>query len=126
MTGYIYLASPYTAYLPDGSFDNTTMEQRYRAVMEVTAHLAASGLTVYSPIAMSHAMDSYLGRLEPSFWYEFDRPMLLGADALFILELEGWKESKGINAEVALAKEHDILILNLRYTGLNLCLKTKP
>lgn len=120
MTNYIYLASPYTAYNLDGSFDEALMTKRYEAVMQVTAHLAASGLTVYSPIAMSHSMDKYLGRMHPDFWYEFDGPMLESASQLFVLCLNGWRNSQGIKAEIARATTMEIPILKLRSTGLTL------
>lgn len=120
MTGYIYLASPYTAYLPDGSFDEPKMAERYDAVMRATTHLAISGFTIYSPIAMSHSMDQYLGRMAPEFWYEFDLPMLENAEALFVLKLKGWEKSEGVTREVTFAGRASLPILFLRPTRIKI------
>ena len=93
---------------------------RCSSAMKATAHLAACGFTIYSPIAMSHSIDKYLKRLPPNFWYEFDEPMLYSAEALFVLCLEGWEESKGVATEIKIAGDRNIPILFLRETSVEL------
>lgn len=109
--GYIYLASPYTCYKSDGSWDEYVMEERYKCAIKAAASLIKSGFTVFCPIAMSHEIDKVLGRQDPTHWYEFDRTFVALADAVVILKLPGWEESVGIHSEIALARKLEKLVL---------------
>lgn len=95
----IYLASPYAHPDPE------VMELRFHAVCVYTATRLLLGEVVYSPIAHNHylACNFDLPRTW-DFWQKLDLPMLERADSLRVLMLEGWKESKGIAAEVDYAK----------------------
>ena len=70
------------------------------------------GRIVYSPIVHSHPL-ALLGL--PSdwpFWAEHNRAMLERSDVLAVLTLPGWKESRGVAAEIEIATT---LRLPLRY-----------
>lgn len=95
-----YLASPHSH--PDAQ----VREDRYRAVCRAAAWMFRHGLWVYAPIAHTHqiAID---GEFPADFdaWREYDRHMLSLCDRLCVLKLDGWKESKGVQAEIAMASE---------------------
>ncbi len=118
MKSYIYLASPYTAYKEDGSYDNDLMRERYEAVNDCFHSLVAAGLTIFCPIAMTHHIDCmnidvYGKRIDPSFWYEFDKPFIQHASQLFILKLAGWEDSAGLQDEIKTGIDRKIPIVYL-------------
>lgn len=66
------------------------------------ARLLEAGVKVYSPIAHTHPLAIY-GNIDPldhSIWMSFDEAMMEAADALIVLEMDGWEESKGIKHEI--------------------------
>lgn len=118
MKTYIYLASPYTAYREDGSFDEALMDYRYLQVVECFHKLVGAGLIVYCPIAMTHRIDCmnserYGTPISPDFWYEFDKPFIQNASMLFVLKLNGWTQSKGLREEIETARARNIPIVYL-------------
>ena len=113
--GYIYLASPYSH--PDPK----VKEERYLKVLEETANFLRVGITVYSPIVHCHRL--HFGYDLPGdweFWGKHDFTMLAAAEFLYVLMLDGWKESVGVNAEVEEAGRLHIPVI---YTlaGKNIC-----
>lgn len=100
MTGFIYLASPYTHKSP------LIREERFRAVCRATAELMLSGRFVFSPIAHSHPVELCIGsRQSGDFWKAQDIPILRHASELMVLKLDGWEQSAGIQWEIELARK---------------------
>lgn len=95
----LYLASP---YFHD---DFTVMQQRFEAAVAAVAHFTEKGQVVYSPIAHFHpvAMTHNLPR-GFDFWRKINFAMIDHADSLFVLQLDGWLDSKGVAAEVKYAE----------------------
>jgi len=95
----IYLAAPYSHEL------KRVKRDRYRAVSKAAAILMKRGEIVFSPISMTHPMAVY-GDLPGDwlFWEKFDCEFLTVCDRFLILELEGWMVSKGVMAELDLAR----------------------
>lgn len=103
----IYLASPYTH--PDSS----VKIQRFEAVCEAAAKLISEDKLVFCPIAMMHpiAMKGELpGNWE--YWEEFDKKCLGACEQLWVLCLEGWQDSTGVQNEILIASE---LRMPIRY-----------
>lgn len=96
----IYLATPYN------HTDPAIRVARFDAVNKVAAELMRDGLHVFSPISHSHPI-ALVGDLPKGweYWAVYDRTMLGICDALVVLMLDGWMESIGVNAEIAIAKE---------------------
>lgn len=97
---YIYLASPYTH--PTLS----VMDQRYHEAVNALAWLLKQRKWTYSPIVHCHE----LARLhdlprDHKFWEEYDHTMLLSAITLYILNIEGMWESKGVQGEAEFAEQ---------------------
>jgi nucleoside 2-deoxyribosyltransferase len=95
----IYLASPYS------SDDPTIRQQRFEAACRAAAELMRQGKTVFSPIAHSHAICAYGLPLDWRFWERHDRRYLEACDEVAVLMLDGWRESVGVQAEIAIARE---------------------
>lgn len=93
-----YLASPYSKY-PLGT------EAAYRDVCALAARLFKAGIPVYSPIAHTHAI-AVIGGLDGHFeqWKRFDEAMIAASCGVIVAMLEGWRESAGIAAEIAICK----------------------
>jgi hypothetical protein len=94
-----YLASPYL------SADPAVREERFRAACRAAAVLFRAGHFLISPIAHSHVLVEHGLPGDWTFWQRFDRALLARCDALFVLMLDGWEESVGVQAEIRIARE---------------------
>jgi len=95
----IYLASPYTH--PDPA----VREARFQAACRQAAEMLRCGIAVFSPIAHTHSIAAYGLPLDWSFWREYDRAFLEMCSEVWVLTLDGWRESEGVQAEMAMARE---------------------
>ena len=95
----IYLASPYTHPNPE------IREQRFEAVCRVAAELMRRREIIFSPIAHSHSIAAFGLPTHWEFWEMVDREHLKRCDELAVLMLEGWKTSRGVQAEIRIAAE---------------------
>ena len=95
----IYLASPYSHP------DKRVRQRRFNASCQVTAALMRAGLIVFSPIVHSHPLTRHGLPGDWEFWQRYDRAYLEACTGVAVLMLEGWKESKGVQAEIAMARE---------------------
>ena len=100
----IYLASPYT------HVDDAVRESRFDAACLATSTLMRAGLSVYSPIVHSHPLVRYGLPIEWEFWQDHDCEHLRRCDSVIVLTLDGWKASRGVQAEIELAIEFDLPI----------------
>ncbi len=91
-----YLATPYSKY-------EQGIHMAFVEASIFAARLLQKGVNVYSPIAHTHPLAIY-GNIDPldhSIWLNFDNTMLHLSEALIVVEMKGWEDSKGINYEVA-------------------------
>jgi len=96
----VYLASPYSS--PDGNVRN----QRFEAACRVAAEMIRAGHSVLSPIAHSVPICSHGNLPEDwAFWESVDRDLLSKCDRMVVLALSGWHESRGVRAEIEIARE---------------------
>jgi nucleoside 2-deoxyribosyltransferase len=95
----IYLAQPYT------SPHLEVMHERYEAALAFVAHISRKNQCIYSPVVHYHPVAVYhdLPRAF-DFWRPLNEHMIDLADSLYVLQLEGWRESFGTAAEIAYAK----------------------
>lgn len=107
-----YVASPYT------STSEEEEHMRYAAVCDAADNLMSQGYLVYSPIAQTVPMAKY-GRPESASktlwddWKEFDEAFIRKCDGILVLQLEGWKESVGVTAELHYALELNMDIMGV-------------
>lgn len=99
MVELTYLASPYS------SPDPAVREQRYRDVVAAVARLMQRGEHVFSPIASSHPIAvAHDLPGDWAYWAAFDELMVSRCDRLVVLMLDGWRTSRGVHAEIAIAQ----------------------
>ena len=108
----IYLASPYSHQ------DPAVREERFRAVCVVCAKLMSVGHHVFSPIAHTHPV-AVVGDLPKGFdfWREYDWWFVSRVDAVYVLMLDGWKDSIGVASEIIMANDLNIPIKYLTAEG---------
>lgn len=92
----IYLASPYSHP------DKRVMEKRFKQVCMIAGRLFQAKYLLFCPIAQNHSI-AHLCDLPVGiqFWGDFDRTMLDCCDELWVCTMDGWKESIGVQHEIA-------------------------
>lgn len=102
----IYVASPYSSAL-EGPAARRMEEKRYlEALTFITLVLTTSKLPVFSPIVYVHPIAAANGGklgTDAEFWAKFNMAFLRKAEALFLLQLPGWQQSKGVAVELKTA-----------------------
>jgi hypothetical protein len=80
-------------------------ECRYLLAMDFAAKRIWAGEVVYSPIVHSHpmAVAHNLG-LDFATWERQDHAMIRACERMVVLKLDGWRESKGVRAEIEYAR----------------------
>lgn len=85
------------------------MQQRYEDVMDACAELARRGHVPFSPIAHWHPIaQRHKLPTDAKFWEDYNMCVLLRCDSLIILQLEGWRESVGVEMEIKFAESNGI------------------
>lgn len=78
---------------------------RYDALTALTRALLVQGYTVFSPITHGHAIATSTGIWPEVNWLEqVDLPLLRVSKVLIIFRLNGWRESKGLQREIAITR----------------------
>ena len=95
----IYLASPYSHP------DPLVRHARFDAACRAAARLTLAGTPVLASVIQGHAMLRYGVPGDWSFWAPLARAYIARCDELIVLKLDGWRESQGVRAELALARE---------------------
>lgn len=97
----IYLACPYSG----------NEEQSFEIVTKFAAKLMKDGQFVFSPITHCHPI-AKIAKLPTTFdyWAEYDELMIKGCNELWVLCLDNWEKSKGVKAEIEIAKKINIPI----------------
>jgi len=93
----IYLASPYSHP------DPLVREARFDAACRATADLVHAGQVVFSPIVHGHPLVRFGLPTDWAFWQRFDEEHLRRCDEVVVLQVDGWRESDGVRAEIELA-----------------------
>ena len=102
VVGIVYLAAPYS------HDDPAVKQQRFDLINQVAAHFMNDGLTIFSPISMSHPIAKYGLPTDWDFWCNCDTKFIKASCELMVLQLPGWQESTGVTAEIEIANALDI------------------
>jgi hypothetical protein len=99
----IYIASPYT------HSSDVVKQDRFERVAHFTAKVMRDGGFAFSPIVHGHQL-SVLHSLPDDFayWERYCLSTLSLAKVLYVLMLDGWLESVGVQAEIAFAEQNNI------------------
>lgn len=100
----IYLAQPYSI-----NSDEKLREERYQVAVKKVAEYMNQGYNVFSPILNSHMPSVQYGLpCTFSYWENVDYEYISVCGEVWVLMLEGWKESVGVRKEIAFAEEKGI------------------
>ena len=99
----IYLASPYS------HDDPKVRHERFVHACRAAGKLMSEGKIVFSPISHTHPIAQYCDLPKDwMFWERQDRAIIEWCGAMVVLRLPGWQESKGVQAELAIADEYGL------------------
>lgn len=117
--GYIYLASPYSHPLPAVRY------QRFKLVCRIAGRLMQDGNVVFSPIAHTHPITELCDLPKGwDYWQKYDLAMILGSYKVIVCMMDGWRESKGVTAEIEIAHRYGIPVEYLVISGDQFTIKT--
>jgi len=118
----VYLASPYALVVkskeiglnrPDYTEQDKALRvKRFEAVNDVAGKLIKCGFAIISPISQSHpiALQSDIeGKFES--WADMDYNLISRCDMIMVFCQDGWKDSVGVQKEIAFALQKDIPVL---------------
>lgn len=112
INGLVYLASPYSH--PDPA----VRKERFHKAAKMAALLMGRKLNVFSAVCHCHPIAVEGGlQMDWSYWKSFDTVMLSRCQAMYVLMIDGWKQSEGIKAEIAIAKGFQIPIYYIEESG---------
>jgi len=95
----IYLAIPYTHE------DPAVMDYRAEVADRCTALLTRIGYEVYSPISSwHHIAKKYELPTDYAYWKRLNDNILSICDRLWVIKLDGWEKSKGVQHEIDTAE----------------------
>ena len=101
----IYLATPYSHPDPE------VREVRFEHACVIAGELMHAGHLIFSPIAHTHPIAIRCDLpTDWAYWRRYDLGMLTMCDRLLVAKMEGWEESKGVQAEIEIAKDRGIPI----------------
>ncbi len=91
----IYLSTAYTG----------NEKESFKNANRVAGDLMKLGHIVFSPISHTHpiAMECDMPK-DWGFWRKFDECFIKWCDEVWICDFGDWKKSKGVNAEIEIAK----------------------
>lgn len=105
----IYLASVYSL-----NSDAELRQQRYEYVLKEAAEFTKLGYPVFSPIVHSHPMSLFHDMpCTFDFWKEVDYKFIDASSQLWVLMMDGWLDSVGVQAEIKYAQEQGMKIVYL-------------
>lgn len=106
----IYLASPYSPVTPEEKLhENETRELRYRQTMAAQAMLFNYGYPVFATIVHTHCTaKAYKLPTDAGPWMRYNHHMIDLSMAVFVLQLPGWEQSRGVTDEIDYANKHNI------------------
>lgn len=101
----IYLASPHS------NSDSCIRELRYQYAVKALAYFMLIGENVFSPICHSHeSIIRYNLPADFEFFKEFDLGFIEKCKKLYVLCIEGWRESRGVGEEIEYARKLGIKV----------------
>ena len=104
MSKLVYVACPY------GHPERSVIDYRMKAFYAVDAHLTNLGMFVASPMNKIHMVETHNIHSSWSFLEEYSYELLAKCSKIIVIEIDGWKESIGVQAEITFAKKNNISV----------------
>jgi hypothetical protein len=100
----IYVAAPYF------HVDKEVIAYRMEHVYKHMANLTKIGNVCVSPMLMHPVVERYNIPNDFTYWKDYSLQLLAKCDTLYVIELDGWKESKGVETEIKFARDKQLSI----------------
>lgn len=95
----VYVAAPYSSPLVG------VTQQRLEKTWAFTMRLISEGHTAFSPVCYFDPMATAMKLpTTADYWHQHNMQFLRISQAIFVLRLTGWDQSKGVMLETKLAK----------------------
>ena len=104
-----YIASPY--WHPEAK----VRQARAEATMLMAMTLIGRGINALSPVVYSAVIQARSSFHPPQGWYSFDLNFLAHARGMTILEIPGWRDSRGVMIETAYAQGRGIPVRRIAW-----------
>ena len=104
-----YLASPYSHP------HSAVRKARVRAAEAAATEMMGRNMVVFSPIVYSATIQERDNFRPPKGWYMFDLHFLAAAGGLTVLEVPGWKMSRGILIEIGFARARKLPVSRMEW-----------
>ena len=88
---------------------------RVRAAEAAATEMMGRNMVVFSPIVYSATIQERDNFRPPEGWYMFDLHFLAAAGGLTVLEVPGWKHSRGILIEMAFARARKLPVSRMEW-----------
>lgn len=118
-----YLACPYS------SPKDSVRWMRQELASNVAASFMSKDIVVFSPITHGHFISAHLPDQiahDHEFWMRQCLPLVEWADVFCLLPLKGWRESRGIQRELELARSLSKPIIVVQLLGIPSCELIQP
>jgi len=110
---FIYIMSPYACNNDSLTDDEKSkvMFGRFTMITQFAGYCISLGISVYSPITMSHPINNF-SEFKSGWetWGRQDFTFISKAKECWAVLYEGWKDSKGMTAEISFCNELNIPI----------------
>ena len=63
--------------------------------------------------SFGHLTSLHARQISGERWYEYGFELLRRCDQLWVLELEGWRESRGVQREIVIATSNGLTVVNI-------------
>ena len=103
-----YLSAPYNHPDPE------IRKQRYQLITAFAGKLIKEGTYVFSPITHNVPIKEMEILTSWEEWKPYDLTMLSLCNQMIVYQLPGWETSRGVQEEIAFAKEKNIPIVEMK------------
>lgn len=93
-----------------GQDDQSVRELRIDLVSRFCAQKMREGVIVFCPLIHNYHILKYGLPVGWDYWEKFNKELLQRCDRIYVLKLEGWEKSIGIQAEITIARSLNIPI----------------
>jgi len=113
-----FLSAPYTHKADDAAEVQRVVSERVAIVCEIDAKLMRRGLHTVSPL-YKHLLVQHDAQMPSDwdYWKDYSLNLIDRCDALYVVMLDGWEASTGVQAEIKYAREHKVQIVYLNAKG---------
>ena len=109
----VYLACPYS------HDDPAVMQQRYETANLIAGQLMQMDYYVFSPLSHSHPITQQcrMNAVDHDFWLAQDCAIFMHCELMMIVDIDGWKDSYGIQLEIQWAMDLDMPIVLVKVSN---------